>query len=138
MEQLGRRLKLDVAKPHQKLINHATGESYQIRDEVGLLLDPKLYAKRNCNLCGGEGMLRKRLPVNTEQLAKMVESDPSAKNLVHENTKGRGKKVVAKGNYVTHTSTCGCVVSRYKKAKRKLLQAVDEYREREDTQSRGA
>jgi hypothetical protein len=96
--EIGARLKLNVGPPNETLKDPDGRPALKIRDSFGLLIDPKLYAKKRCYNCGGNG---------TYQIT---------------NAKRTGNK----RSLDTELRTCACVTSGYQKAQRKLQAAVDE------------
>jgi hypothetical protein len=84
-----------------------------VRDEVGLALDPKLYAKRTCKTCGGEGVMHMVVLPTSKDFAKYVGGDASP------------KAMASKGNVVRTTRTCSCVPPRYERAKIEVQTAID-------------
>lgn len=103
---LGKRLGLDVGPPNERA-ELANGNTAEVRDDLGLLLEPKLYANRKCNLCYGRGIVIKHQPIAAETAKKMIAKDPVNEALIHE----KGDRYALR-----HTETCGCIRRRYTKA----------------------
>jgi hypothetical protein len=99
--EIGATLKLNVGPPKETLRSPEGKPAMMIRDDMGLLIDPKLYAKRRCNSCGGNGVFR-----------------------IYNAVKIPGAK--GKNNMQTEMRTCGCVRRNYGKARTKLGRAFQE------------
>ena len=93
---------MDVGEPEEKMLL-PNDSRLKIRDDAGLLLDPRLYAKSTCNYCGGNGTVTVRRPIKIKGVAAR-----SIKNSLQ-----------------VLSETCNCVPTRYQRARRKLLEAVE-------------
>lgn len=102
---IGATMKLNVGPPEETLKTPEGKPAMMIRDDLGLLIDPKLYAKKRCSCCGGNG---------TFQVSNAVR------------VRGAKKYSRSKQNMQTQLRTCGCVKSNYARARTKLGRAFQE------------
>ena len=82
----------------------------QLRDDLGLSLDPRVHAKRQCTTCHGRGVFVLSRRMAPEELEKLTAADPAS-----------AAQVVAANNWFRAQSVCGCVESRYKRARATVL-----------------
>ncbi len=99
---LGAKLRLNVGPPNEYLTDPDGRPALKVRDHYGLLIDPRLYAKKRCNNCRGNG---------TYQITNAI--------------RVRGQ-VGNRGNSKVELRTCGCVLRGLQKARRKLQESYDE------------
>lgn len=99
--EIGASMRLNVGPINETLKDPEGNPALKIRDDLGLLIDPKLYVKKHCSNCGGNA---------TYQVSNAVRV-PGARS--------------SRNNTKTEIRTCGCVTPRYQKARRKLRAAYD-------------
>lgn len=124
MAALGKTLKLDVGEAEEES-RAPDGRVFKTRDNVGLSLDPKKYAKLRCRTCHGNGILLTSKPLSQEAATAMIKHDAANGALIHHNTKAKDGVIKLTGNYTRSTSVCGCVPKRFERARRKLLELVE-------------
>ena len=118
---LGKRLGLDVDMPLDTTML-PDGSSAEVRDDLGLLLDPTLYAKKKCPQCHGRGILTTQRPVSNEDAEKMKAKPETAQWLHTEYRRANG---VTKVRHVTQeTARCPCAVLQYTKAVERFQKAL--------------
>lgn len=125
LKQLGAKLRLDVGPPNEK-VETPVGRQ-EARDSLGMKLDPKLYARKTCGSCRGEGVLCVRVPVSDKMVAALMARNPDNAALIEKEVKRKGGTIVARHNYVREYRTCGCVPRRYESQRKKLIAAIEEH-----------
>jgi hypothetical protein len=107
--ELGKAMGLDVGAPNEMV--ELDGVTQSARDDVGLLLDTKLYAKSSCSTCYGRGIVTVSKPVGTLAARKLIERGHD--RYIHESKPGKYSERVAR--------MCECARSRYQKLKDKFI-----------------
>jgi len=105
--EIGRRMKLDVGIPGERAIL-ANGQESDVRDYIGMALDPLLYVNRKCNKClarGTETIVKYLTPA---QAKKAIADDPKNELFISEREPGKFE--------YRELRSCICSKRRYKKA----------------------
>jgi hypothetical protein len=83
------------------------GQPARLRDELGLRLDTRLYAKSSCKDCHGRGTLTLVTHVPMTKALALVKENPANEALLFQNRKG--------GYEAKDSTMCGCAKRRYQR-----------------------
>lgn len=104
----------DIGEPNESI---QVGASFvKKRDELGLILDPLSYAKKNCPACDGKGVRVVVQPVPTAYVMQQIALNPANEANFERKEKMKGKKKDRK-LHVSYSlraqEKCGCAKAKY-------------------------
>lgn len=112
---VGKKLGLDVGTPSE-VVRLANSQMVEGRDYIGLALDTRLYAKRDCSWCYGRGTVTMSKPVPIATALSLVKENPANEALLHQSSPGK---------YITREATmCTCAKKGYRKKHAMLANAL--------------
>lgn len=85
---LGKKLGLDVGMPNE-MAQLSNGQLTAVRDDLGLLLDTRLYASRKCSDCYARGLQYKIVHVPAHQARQLIADDPRNEMVLTQTAPGK-------------------------------------------------